>query len=320
MKRQSGLHGAAGEVEAVPMNATSPKHARTMEANAGLSSPVVENRVELPGVSITLNTGQPKGLIDIARIEEDHVLTLYLMPLPNIRNCYIPRDKVTDPIEVGALSLRPAGVPWRIVTVGLPYRALIVRITPQKYYEVTGCRDHDWDFPGVTNISGTPMNVTMLRMALELNKPGFESKRLMELLTESLIIDLARFAEGGASESESSHGGLSPEQISLIDEYLEKSAGAGTTIAKLSKLLKLSSRHLTRMFKVSTGKTIHAYIAEARMRKAISLLSLSDLPLKEIAYKLGYAGVGSFSAAFRDVTGISPGTYRKNRRDAVPRE
>jgi len=309
------------------MNAMSPKQARTPKAkpasevaNAGLSAIVVENRVELPGVSVTLNGGQPKGLIDIARVEEDHVLTLYLMPLPNVRNCYIPRDKVTGPVEVGALSLCPAGVPWRIVTVGLPYRALIVRITPQKYYEVTGCKDHDWDFRGVTNISGTPMNVTMLRMALELNRPGFESKRLIELLTESLIIDLARFAEGGTNESEASHGGLSQEQISLIDEFLEKSGGFGITIAKLSKLLKLSSRHLTRMFKVSTGKTIHAYIAEARMRKAAALLSTTDLPLKEIAYKVGYSAIRSFSAAFRDVTGISPGTYRKNRRDAVPRE
>lgn len=278
----------------------------------------VEHSVELPGISITSNVSHPKGFIDVSHCDKDHVLTLYMMPLGNVRNCYIPADKAKTPVEVGALSLRPAGVPWRIVTVGLPVRSLIVSISPQKYYEVTGRKDHAWDLEAATNILGTPMNVTMLRIALELNKPGLKSRRLIELLAESLVIDLARFADDKTSGSAASRGGLSPEQIRAIKEYLEKSDGYGMTIPKISKFLKLSSRHLTRMFKISTGSTIHSYIAEVRMRQAVALLSTSDLPLKEIAYKVGYSASSSFSAAFRDMTGISPRAFRNDIQSRMP--
>jgi AraC family transcriptional regulator len=277
-----------------------------------------EHSVELPGINITMNVSHPKGFIDVSHCEKDHILTLYMMPLPNVRNCYIPSDKAKTPIEVGALSLRPAGVPWRIITVGLPVRSLIVSISPQKYYEVTGRKDHAWDLEAATNILGTPINVTMLRIALELNKPGLKSRRLIELLAESLVIDLARFADDKTSGSAASRGGLSSEQIRAIKEYLEKSDGRGMTIPKISKFLKLSSRHLTRMFKISTGSTIHAYIAEVRMRQAVALLSTSDLPLKEIAYKVGYSASSSFSAAFRDMTGISPRAFRKDIQSRTP--
>src|SRR5690606_34017856 len=108
-------------------------------------------------------------------------------------DCYIPSDDDKQSFPVGVLSLRPAGIPCRIVTKLDAYKVVLFGVTPEKYREING-QDDKWE-PGRTpNILGTPMTGTMLRIAQEMVAPGHGSRRLLTLLCESLVIDMARFA------------------------------------------------------------------------------------------------------------------------------
>jgi len=55
---------------------------------------------------------------------------------------------------------------------------------------------------------------------------------------------------------------------------------------------------------------VHEYVEELRLKKAQSLLAETDLPLKEISYRLGFADSSTFSSTFKRSSGETPSGYR----------
>lgn len=69
---------------------------------------------------------------------------------------------------------------------------------------------------------------------------------------------------------------------------------------------------LNRKIKAITGMTTTEYILQLRISLAKKLLSTTDLPIGEIAFKCGVDDVSYFSALFKKHTGTSPTLYRNN--------
>ncbi|WP_420111776.1 helix-turn-helix domain-containing protein [Pseudactinotalea sp.] len=46
------------------------------------------------------------------------------------------------------------------------------------------------------------------------------------------------------------------------------------------------------------------------------MLAGGDVPVTRIAYDVGYGSLSAFNAAFRDLTGMTPTTYRASFRDS----
>lgn len=68
-----------------------------------------------------------------------------------------------------------------------------------------------------------------------------------------------------------------------------------------------------RRFREATGLSPHAYLLQCRAAEARRLLEESDLPIKAVADRLGYADVYYFTRQFRQLCGLSPGAYRRSR-------
>jgi AraC family transcriptional regulator len=66
-----------------------------------------------------------------------------------------------------------------------------------------------------------------------------------------------------------------------------------------------------RSFKQSTGLPPHQYILRERIERAKSLLSSPGLPLTEVALRSGFVDQSHLTKAFRRLTNLSPGAYRK---------
>jgi AraC-like DNA-binding protein len=76
----------------------------------------------------------------------------------------------------------------------------------------------------------------------------------------------------------------------------------------------LSVSNLSHQFKSSTGENIAAYISALKVGYAKELLSLTGMPVNEIAGQLGYCQASSFIKKFKSMEGLTPGEYRLNRR------
>lgn len=86
----------------------------------------------------------------------------------------------------------------------------------------------------------------------------------------------------------------------------------GCSTTQIARALGVAPSYLCHAFKERFGITIGAYVRALRIQKAVSLLSTTDLMLKEIAADVGYARTTyrAFLNAFRVETGMSPTEYR----------
>ena len=66
-----------------------------------------------------------------------------------------------------------------------------------------------------------------------------------------------------------------------------------------------------RVFEEITGTTPHHFLACLRVQRAKELLLNSQSPITEICFDVGYASLGSFSATFSTLVGVSPQQFRQ---------
>lgn len=68
---------------------------------------------------------------------------------------------------------------------------------------------------------------------------------------------------------------------------------------------------LSHLFSAIEGITIEKYIIALKIEKVKEWLRYDELSLSEIAFQLGYSSAQYLSNQFRQVTGLTPGNYRK---------
>jgi len=101
--------------------------------------------------------------------------------------------------------------------------------------------------------------------------------------------------------------GIAYEIIQYIDSNLEN--GAIIQLPDLGEALGYSYSHLSHCFSQETGFTIKQYFNRRRFEKAVEWLKESAYSITEIAERLGYQSIHTFSKAFRKSYGLSPTDY-----------
>ncbi|GAA4465108.1 hypothetical protein GCM10023189_45290 [Nibrella saemangeumensis] len=78
----------------------------------------------------------------------------------------------------------------------------------------------------------------------------------------------------------------------------------------LSQQLNMDYAHLSHLFSTTEHLTIERFWILQRIERAKELLSYRELPIREIATQLGYSSLSYLSNQFKQVTGMTPATYR----------
>ena len=68
--------------------------------------------------------------------------------------------------------------------------------------------------------------------------------------------------------------------------------------------------YISGLFSSLEGITLEQYIIRQKVEKVKELLFYDELPLKEIAWKLGYNSPAYLSNQFKKITGMTPGQFR----------
>jgi AraC family transcriptional activator of pobA len=114
-------------------------------------------------------------------------------------------------------------------------------------------------------------------------------------------------------------GNRSSQIVKAFRETLEKhyrdlADGKVQTLYQVQDYARLQSLHpnyLSNVIKSKTGRPISAWIADKTMAEAKSLLKNSAIPVKQIAFQLGFAESPHFSSYFKKHTGLTPNAFRK---------
>ena len=101
------------------------------------------------------------------------------------------------------------------------------------------------------------------------------------------------------------------ERTRQAHDYLVANQDSRITLAELAVKFHLSQSSLKLCFKALYGVPVAGYLRTVRMDTAARLLQESDLPVAEIAHRVGYEDPSRFSAAFRRHTGRRPTELRR---------
>ena len=107
------------------------------------------------------------------------------------------------------------------------------------------------------------------------------------------------------------------QHVELVMQYVKDNLDKDTDIATLSAISGVSSFHLHRIIKAYTGESIGAFVVRKRVEAAAKLLLYSNMPILEIAYRVGYNVPTSLNKAFVKHYGISPTQYRRSRKPEI---
>jgi AraC family transcriptional regulator len=95
--------------------------------------------------------------------------------------------------------------------------------------------------------------------------------------------------------------------------YIHNHLNENITIKELAEYAGISFFHFHRILKGALDEPIASYIDKVRLDTAVKLIRYSDEPIQDIAAKIGYYDVSSFSKAFSKEFGIPPHEFKSNR-------
>lgn len=109
-------------------------------------------------------------------------------------------------------------------------------------------------------------------------------------------------------------GGLSApvrrRVVAYVESQLSTQAFEPLTLARLAELANLSEFHFARMFRVSMGCSVHAWITQRRVAMAKHLLTRTRMPLADVALSCGLASASHLNTVVRKHLGATPQQVR----------
>ena len=112
-----------------------------------------------------------------------------------------------------------------------------------------------------------------------------------------------------------------PESISMIETkddtplnsaiaFAEQHLDQSVTVQKMAEIAGYHPSHFAKLFQKRLGITPLQFILRQKTKKAIELLTCTDLPVSAIAESLGFSNQFYFSSFFKKQTGMTPSEYR----------
>jgi AraC-like DNA-binding protein len=95
-----------------------------------------------------------------------------------------------------------------------------------------------------------------------------------------------------------------------IKEFIDRNIYNILSMEVLAKQACLSSSQVNRIFKKEYNQTPYDYILSQKIATAKLLLQYTNIPIKQIAYKLNFADEHYFSNFFKEKCGVTPKDYR----------
>lgn len=125
---------------------------------------------------------------------------------------------------------------------------------------------------------------------------------------------LSFFVGSLENELEQKTTGESIQATTRLKHFLARTSPLELMDMSLSDLARATGctpRHLSRIFGEVAGKSFRAEQAEIRLRRALDLLTTTNLKVVDVALESGYSSLSLFNLMFKRRYGASPGKWRE---------
>jgi len=141
-----------------------------------------------------------------------------------------------------------------------------------------------------------------------LHSPSAMDARFADGIASALAVHLL---ENYSQQTEAPQGGLTRQQFSLIEDYIDEHLASPLPLEQLAGLVGLSPYHFSRCFKASSGLPPHRFIIDRRLERARDLVYAGKMSMLEIALETGFASAAHFTKAFTRHWGAAPSRLRR---------
>jgi AraC family transcriptional regulator len=126
------------------------------------------------------------------------------------------------------------------------------------------------------------------------------------LVVENLALEMSGFAIRRPYTDERSR----PAWLGIVVEKITDEFTEVHTSADLAAAAGVHPIHMAAVFRKFYRQTIGEYVRGLKVRKAAELLLLKDVPLVEVAMRVGFADQSHLSRNFKRSVGMTPGEFR----------
>lgn len=139
-------------------------------------------------------------------------------------------------------------------------------------------------------------------------RPGAEL--VVNKLTEIVLVELIRIDFGRDNKSQFIRA-LMDRQIAKALQQLHNNPEVAWTLEKMAREIGMSRAAFAKRFREMVGQPMFEYLTHLRMQRAKELLLETQLPLYEVASRVGYESDLAFTKTFKKHIGTTPTRFRK---------
>lgn len=143
----------------------------------------------------------------------------------------------------------------------------------------------------------------------EIGKDRLHKQAYLEALFTQILIHVIRAFN--KQEPAVFAPGRQEELCYQVMDYINTNIYSISTLTEIADLFRYDYTYLSKIFTKTTSQSISEYYRQRRLEVARALIHEGTLTLSEIAEKLQYSSIYSFSKAFKNQYGLSPRDYKK---------
>ncbi|GAA5225468.1 helix-turn-helix domain-containing protein [Membranihabitans marinus] len=160
--------------------------------------------------------------------------------------------------------------------------------------------------------SSKVLNYTAKNLLYEILKQegqGIKRKLILEAKILLLIQNLLDTSQSLSSKTREMAMPISETQVQKAIQFIQVNLDKKLSVSNIANEIGTNQMYLKRSFKAYTGITIYQFIQKYRMDLAIQLIKHKKHTLSEVATKIGFSSLSSFSQAFRNYHGVNPSQF-----------
>ncbi|MBN9536364.1 MAG: helix-turn-helix transcriptional regulator [Alphaproteobacteria bacterium] len=132
----------------------------------------------------------------------------------------------------------------------------------------------------------------------------------VEGIATAVVARLIALGSDDVPSSRSRVSALAKWRLKRVVDFIEANLARPLLLTDIAAASGLTRMHFAAQFRVATGLRPRDYLLRRRIERAQALLRDTELPMGEVAFKVGFPNQAHFSMVFRRLAGLTPRQWR----------